>query len=320
MVSIEVNNLTKRFGGFTAVDQVSFSVEPGEIFGFLGPNGSGKSTTIRMLCSIIRPSDGQARVAGHDVRLAPELVKQNIGYMSQKFSLYPELSAEENFMFFSGIYGKNSEEISELRQKVFGSLGLTGLEDKIARELPGGFRQRLALACAISHQPKVLFLDEPTAGVDPAARRGFWGIIQKLAAGGMTIFVTTHYMDEAEYAGRLAFIYNGRMVALDTPARLKQSYGKKLYQLYGPPPLEAMERMASVKEACQVAPFGNALHISCDGSADLEPRIRTLMDGRKYSLEQITPSLEDVFVALIDRTLETPLYNAGRGGGEGSKP
>jgi ABC-2 type transport system ATP-binding protein len=175
------------------------------------------------------------------------------------------------------------------------------MEGKIAGELPGGFRQRLALACAISHGPKVLFLDEPTAGVDPAARRSFWSIIQKLAAGGMTIFVTTHYMDEAEYAGRLAFIYNGRIVALDTPARLKQSYGRKLYQLYGPPPLAAMERISAVKETCQVAPFGNTLHISCDRETDLAPKIKGLLSGQKYSLEQITPSLEDVFVALIDR-------------------
>jgi ABC-2 type transport system ATP-binding protein len=301
MNSIEVNNLTKRFGDFTAVDRVSFSVEPGEIFGFLGPNGSGKSTTIRMLCGIIRPSEGRATVAGHDIGLTPELVKQNIGYMSQKFSLYPELSASENFTFFSGIYGKDREQVVELQNRVFGSLGLLGMEGKIAGELPGGFRQRLALACAISHGPKVLFLDEPTAGVDPAARRSFWSIIQKLAAGGMTIFVTTHYMDEAEYAGRLAFIYNGRIVALDTPARLKQSYGRKLYQLYGPPPLAAMERISAVKETCQVAPFGNALHISCDRETDLAPKIKGLLSGQKYSLEQITPSLEDVFVALIDR-------------------
>jgi ABC-2 type transport system ATP-binding protein len=312
MNSIEVNNLTKRFGDFTAVDRVSFSVAPGEIFGFLGPNGSGKSTTIRMLCGIISPSEGRATVAGHDITASPELVKQNIGYMSQKFSLYSELSAEENFTFFSGIYGKTSEEIGELRQKVFGSLGLLGLEGRIAGDLPGGYRQRLALACAISHGPKVLFLDEPTAGVDPAARRSFWSIIQSLAAEGMTIFVTTHYMDEAEYAGRLAFIYNGKIVALDTPEKLKQDYRQKLYQLYGPPPLEMMEKISLVKEACQVAPFGNALHISCRPETDVAPRIKALLGDQKYTLEQITPSLEDVFVALIDRPLATPLSDAGQ--------
>ncbi len=304
MYTIEVDNLTKRFGDFTAVDRVSFSVAPGEIFGFLGPNGSGKSTTIRMLCGIIHPSHGRATVAGHDISASPELVKQSIGYMSQKFSLYPELSAEENFTFFSGIYGIISEEIGELRQKIFGSLGLFGLEDRIAGELPGGFRQRLALACAVSHGPKVLFLDEPTAGVDPAARRSFWNIIQKLASGGMTIFVTTHYMDEAEYASRLAFIYNGKIVALDSPEKLKQAYRNKLYQIYGPPPLEMMDRISSVKEACQVAPFGNALHISCEKGVELGPKIQTLLGDQKYSLCQIRPSLEDVFVALIDRPPE----------------
>lgn len=320
MYSIDVNNLTKRFGDFTAVDQVSFSVQPGEIFGFLGPNGSGKSTTIRMLCGIISPSAGRASVAGHDISANPELVKQNIGYMSQKFSLYPELSAGENFTFFSGIYGKTQDEIGELRQKVFGSLGLLGMEGRTAEDLPGGYRQRLALACAISHDPKVLFLDEPTAGVDPAARRSFWSIIQNLASEGMTIFVTTHYMDEAEHAGRLAFIYNGKIVALDTPEKLKQSYQQKLYQLYGPPPLEMMDRISGIKDVCQVAPFGNALHISCRPETDVAPRIKALLGGQKYTLEQITPSLEDVFVALIDQPLATPLSDVGRGEREGSKP
>jgi len=305
-------------------------VRRGEFFGFLGPNGAGKSTTIRMLCGILNPSGGRASVAGHDIGTNPELVKLNIGYMSQKFSLYPELSAEENFSFFSGIYGKSPDQMDELRQRVFGSLDLLGLEGRIAGDLPGGYRQRLALACAISHDPKVLFLDEPTAGVDPAARRSFWNIIQKLAAQGMTIFVTTHYMDEAEYAGRLAFIYNGKIVALDTPEKLKADYRHKLYQLYGPPPLEMMDRISGVKDVCQAAPFGNTLHISCSPETDVAARIKTLLGGQKYSLEQIAPSLEDVFVALIDQPLATPLSDAGqpdealakpgRGEGEWSTP
>jgi ABC-2 type transport system ATP-binding protein len=299
MPNIEVNSLTKRFGSFTAVDRVSFTVEPGEVFGFLGPNGSGKSTTIRMLCGILRPTSGTALVAGYDIISQTELVKGSIGYMSQKFSLYLELTVDENFTFFAGIYGLQPSAITRAKGKLFGQFGLAGLERTVARDLPVGFRQRLALACAIAHQPRILFLDEPTAGVDPAARRSFWDTVQSLARQGMTCLVTTHYMDEAEYADRLAFIYDGSLVALDSPPALKQGYRRKLYELSGLAPLPAMEQLAGLAGHCQLAPFGNALHLSCSPEIDPRPMVRAMLRGQSYRLEAIEPSLEDVFVSLI---------------------
>lgn len=299
MPSIEVQGLTKRFGDFTAVDGVSFSVEPGEVFGFLGPNGSGKSTAIRMLCGILRPTSGRAAVAGHDIVLDPDLVKRNIGYMSQRFSLYLELTVEENFSFFSGIYGLRPPEVVEARRRLFGRFGLSGLERTQARDLPGGYRQRLALSCAIAHRPKVLFLDEPTAGVDPAARRTFWDTVQSLAREGMSCLVSTHYMDEAEYADRLAFIYEGKLAAVDSPRALKHGYRLRLYELVGLPPLSAMETLAGLSRTCQMAPFGNTLHLSCAPDVDIKPLVRRALEGQPYRMTPIEPSLEDVFVSMI---------------------
>lgn len=299
MSSIDVHGLTKRFGDFTAVDDISFSVEPGEVFGFLGPNGSGKSTTIRMLCGILRPTSGQASIAGYDVIREPNLVKRHIGYMSQRFSLYMELTTEENFAFFAGIYGLRPLEVEQARTRLFQRFGMSGLEHVPAKDLPLGFRQRLALSCAIAHRPKVLFLDEPTAGVDPAARRYFWDTIQALASEGVACLVSTHYLDEAEYAGRLAFIYQGRLVALDTPAALKHGYRLRLYELTGLSPLSAMERLSGLSSVCQMAPFGNALHLSCLPEVDLKPLVRNALEGQPHRLAAIEPSLEDVFVSLI---------------------
>lgn len=299
MSSIAVHGLTKRFGDFTAVDDISFTVEPGEVFGFLGPNGSGKSTTIRMLCGILRPTSGRAEVAGHDIFLEPDLVKRNIGYMSQRFSLYLELTAGENFEFFAGIYGLRPPQAAEARHRLFQRFGLSPLERVLAKDLPGGYRQRLALACAIAHRPRVLFLDEPTAGVDPAARRSFWETVQSLAGEGMACLVSTHYLDEAEYAGRLAFIYQGKLAAVDTPGALKQAYRLKLYELTGPPPLEAMEKLSGLSGSCQMAPFGSALHLSCGQDFDPGPLVQRALAGQWYRLDAIEPSLEDVFVSLI---------------------
>ncbi len=243
--AVEVENLVKRFGDFVAVDKISMRVRRGEIFGFLGPNGAGKSTAIRILCGLLRPTSGSARVGGYDVALEPETVRQNIGYMSQKFSLYDDLTVEENLDFFGGVYGVPEDRRREREDYV---LRMAGLEDKrttMTRLLAGGWKQRLALGCAILHEPPILFLDEPTSGVDPIARRQFWDLIYQLSENGHTIFVTTHYMDEAEYCHRLALMYRGRVIALDTPAALKSTAGKASMEEVFVSTIEAEERGVS---------------------------------------------------------------------------
>jgi len=223
--AVVMEDLVKRFGDFVAVDHVSGRVERGEIFGFLGPNGAGKSTTIRILCGLLAPTEGVAVVGGLDVAKEPEAVRQRIGYMSQKFSLYDDLTVEENIDFFSGIYGVGDREARERKEYVLRMAGLLERRETMTHLLPGGWKQRLALGCAILHQPPILFLDEPTSGVDPIARRGFWDLIYELAAGGQTVFVTTHYMEEAEYCHRLALMYQGRVIALGAPEELKRTSG-----------------------------------------------------------------------------------------------
>ncbi len=222
--SVRVENLVKKFDDFVAVDHVTFNVEKGEIFGFLGSNGAGKSTTIRMLCGLLRPSGGKAWVGGFDVFSQSEKIKQNIGYMSQKFSLYDELTVEENIDFFSNIYSTPRGSLRQLKQEILEMAGLEERRNTMTRLLPRGWKQRLALGCAVLHQPPILFLDEPTSGVDPIARRQFWELIYQLSERGQTIFVTTHYMDEAEYCHRLALMHEGRIVALDTPEALREAY------------------------------------------------------------------------------------------------
>jgi ABC-2 type transport system ATP-binding protein len=221
--AVEIRNMVKRFGDFVAVDDVSLSVAKGEIFGFLGPNGAGKSTTIRMLCGLLTPTSGDASVAGFNVSTDPESIRRNIGYMSQKFSLYDDLTVEENINFFSGIYGVPRTERAARRQYVLDMAGLNQRHDTLTRLLSGGWKQRLALGCAILHDPPILFLDEPTSGVDPIARRAFWDLIYELSETGHTVFVSTHYMDEAEYCHRLALMYRGRVIALGTPEELKRA-------------------------------------------------------------------------------------------------
>ncbi|MBL8239677.1 MAG: ABC transporter ATP-binding protein [Bryobacterales bacterium] len=223
--AVEVNGLVKRFGDFVAVDQVSLTVAKGEIFGFLGPNGAGKSTTIRILCGLLAPTAGVASVNGFDVGTQPESVKRSIGYMSQKFSLYDDLTVEENLNFFCGVYGVPSEKRAERKNYALDMAGLHGKRDVMTRLLAGGWKQRLALGTAILHDPPILFLDEPTSGVDPIARRAFWDLIDQLSHAGRTIFVTTHYMDEAEYCHRIALIYKGKAIAMDSPRALKQQMG-----------------------------------------------------------------------------------------------
>ncbi|MCP5113489.1 MAG: ABC transporter ATP-binding protein [bacterium] len=223
--AVVCEDLVKRFGEFVAVDHVSCTVERGEIFGFLGPNGAGKSTTIRILCGLLTPTEGKALVGGLDVRTAAERIRQRIGYMSQRFSLYDDLTVEENISFFAGIYGVPDDVVKDREEYVLEMAGLTEKRRTMTRLLPGGWKQHLALGCAILHQPAILFLDEPTSGVDPIARRGFWDLIYQLAAGGQTVFVTTHYMEEAEYCHRLALMHQGRVIALGAPAELKREHG-----------------------------------------------------------------------------------------------
>lgn len=304
MNAVEVKDLVKTFGDFVAVDHISFQVGKGEIFGFLGPNGAGKSTTIRILCGLLAPSGGSASVAGFDVSQEPETVRRNIGYMSQKFSLYDDLKVEENLDFFSGIYSV-PKEIREERKRYV--LRMAGLEDRrgmITRLLPGGWKQRLALGCAILHQPPILFLDEPTSGVDPIARRGFWDLIYQLSEAGHTIFVSTHYMDEAEYCHRLALMYRGKIIALDTPENLKKALPlHALYQLESSNIPESMKALEADPAVLDVAVFGSGLHVMLKDPATSAARIRSDLEQRGIEirvLEPILPSMEDVFVALIE--------------------
>jgi ABC-2 type transport system ATP-binding protein len=295
----------KRFGDFVAVDRVSLEVAPGEIFGFLGPNGAGKSTTIRILCGLLSPSSGRATVGGFDVATQPEEIRQNIGYMSQKFSLYDDLTVEENIEFFGGIYGVSDKDLPTRRDYV---LQMAGLEEKrkaMTRLLSGGWKQRLALGCAILHQPPILFLDEPTSGVDPIARRNFWDLIYQLSEAGQTVFVTTHYMDEAEYCHRLALMYGGRVIALGSPAELKKSLGAgHLLSLETSELFASLTSLSGQPGILDIAVFGGGLHVKVDDEAQAEETIRRVLGSKNIriaAMEPISPTMEDVFVSLIEK-------------------
>jgi ABC-2 type transport system ATP-binding protein len=240
--AVEVEDLVKKFGDFVAVDHIFMRVRRGEIFGFLGPNGAGKSTAIRILCGLLRPTSGVARVSGFDVSREPETVRQHIGYMSQKFSLYDDLTVEENLDFFGGVYGVPDNRRQEREEFALRMAGLLDRRATPTHLLAGGWKQRLALGCAILHEPPILFLDEPTSGVDPIARREFWDLIYQFSEKGHTVFVTTHYMDEAEYCHRLALMYKGKIIALDTPAALRQAEGKGSMEEVFVSMIEAEER------------------------------------------------------------------------------
>ena len=301
--SVEVHDLVKRFGDFMAVDHVSFAVRRGEIFGFLGPNGAGKSTTIRMLCGLLTPAEGRARVGGFDVATESEAIKRSIGYMSQKFSLYDDLEVGENIEFFSGIYGVPEERRAARTDYVLRMAGLEERRHSMTRLLAGGWKQRLALGCAILHEPPILFLDEPTSGVDPIARRGFWELIYQLSEAGNTIFVSTHYMDEAEYCHRVALMYRGKIIALGAPAELKRSLtGHHLLALETSDSLGTMKGLEGFDGVRDVAVFGAGLHVTVD-DAGAAPAIRarlTSLGIETRRLESIEPSMEDVFVAMIE--------------------
>jgi ABC-2 type transport system ATP-binding protein len=302
---IEVDNLVKRFGAFTAVDGLGFSVEEGEVFGLLGSNGAGKSTAIRMLCGLLTPTSGTARVLDLDVGRDAEALKRRIGYMTQRFSLYEDLTVRQNLEFFGGVYGLRGKALDDRRGWALRTAGLEGKEDLLTRSLPGGWKQRLALACAVLHAPRVVFLDEPTGGVDPLSRRRFWQLIDSMAGEGVTLIVTTHYLDEAERCDRIALMHAGRLIALGTVPELKDVFaGRVLLEVACPRFLEAQERLESVDGVLEVSVFGTRLHVVAQDAAEARRRIleRLERDGNAPArVERIVPSLEDVFIHLIER-------------------
>ncbi len=302
--AVVVEELTKRFGDFTAVDHISFTVPRGEVFGFLGPNGAGKSTTIRMLCGILTPTSGRGRVVGYDIMQESEQIKQRIGYMSQKFSLYEDLTVEENIEFYADVYGVPLARMAERKSWILGMAGLRDRTGSLTRELAAGWKQRLALGCAVVHEPEVLFLDEPTAGVDPVSRRAFWDLIYTVAGQGVTVFVTTHYMDEAEHCDRLGLIYGGKLIALGAPADLKaRAASGTLLEVAARPLMEALEVLEAEPRVSDVAVFGSSLHAVVPYEPQPAAVVRNALTEAGVSVisvEPISASLEDAFVALIE--------------------
>jgi ABC-2 type transport system ATP-binding protein len=303
--AIAVNGLTRRFGDFLAVDDVSFDVRPGEIFGFLGANGAGKSTTIRMLCGLLRPTAGTALVGGVDVARDPEGVKLRIGYMSQKFSLYEALTVDQNIRFFGGVYGLEGRQFAQRRAFALEMAGLRGRESTRTRDLAGGWRQRLALGCAILHEPPIVFLDEPTGGVDPVSRRQFWRLIDHLSQQGTTVLVTTHYLDEAEHCHRIAVMSAGRLAALGTTRELKQVFaGRPIVEIQAPSAIAAMRALDAMPEVEKTSLFGTAVHAVLR-SRDVDPRqvgAQLAAAGvHAGAVVPVEPSLEDVFLEVVER-------------------
>jgi len=297
--AIEVRNLTRQFGDFTAVNNISFSVRKGEIFGFLGPNGAGKSTTIRMLCGILLPSGGEGHVAGFNIRTQSEKIKQHIGYMSQKFSLYPDLSAEENLDFFAGAYSVPLRDLRARKEELLDMVGLKSRRSDVTSLLTGGWRQRLALACALIHNPPIIFLDEPTSGVDPLSRRDFWDTIQTLSRKGITTLVTTHYMEEAEYCQRLALISSGSIIAKGTPQELKESFDYRIYYVECSDLIRSLEILSKEPIFNDTSLWGSGLHVVSTSREGVEKIIRDALEKEQIDISLIKPadiSLEDVFV------------------------
>lgn len=303
--AIEVRHLTRRFGAFVAVDDVSFEVGTGEIFGFLGSNGAGKSTTIRMLCGLLRPTSGTAIVGGIDVSADPEGVKRRIGYMSQRFSLYELLTVDQNIRFFGGVYGLSPERLEARRAFVIEMAGLQGREHMLARDLAGGWRQRLALGCAILHEPAILFLDEPTGGVDPLSRRQFWRLIDDRAASGVTVLVTTHYLDEAERCHRVTLIHAGRLAALGTVAQVKQVFaGRPIVEVRTARATDAMRALDQMPDVEKTSLFGTAVHAVLRNARLTPEALAEQLRARGIpvdSVEPAVPSLEDVFLDVVER-------------------
>ena len=302
--AVSARDLTRRFGDFTAVDRVTFDVEAGRIFGFLGPNGAGKTTTIRMLIGLLVPTSGEGHVDGLDIRTESEAIKLRIGYMSQLFSLYGDLTVDENIRFFAGLYGVTGERLARRRVAVLALAGLAAEHDRLTADLPLGFKQRLALGCAVIHEPPLLFLDEPTSGVDPVSRRAFWDLIYGLADRGTPVFVSTHYMEEAEYCHRLALMNRGRVIALDTPAALRALMTEPLLEIttdHGPAVAQLLQGAPGVIEA---AMFGRDVHVmvhDADAAARDLPALLAATGHAVRGVQPVRPSLEDVFVALVRR-------------------
>ena len=298
-VAVETRKLTKKFGEFTAVDHITMTIEEGSVYGFLGPNGSGKSTTIRMLCGLLAPTSGVGLVLGMDLTKEGKKIKNQVGYMSQKFSLYPELTVIENLELYSGLYGLKGAEKKNRIDEMLVLAGLQGREDEYTKLLSGGWRQRLALGCSILHKPKILFLDEPTSGVDPKARRLFWDIIYDLADNGTTVMVTTHFMDEAEHCDKVAFIYFGGLIADDTPANLKTMIPGKLYEVESESGIELLGRIqqGEVKDVMDAYLFGEKLHLLVGKDSDIESK--EMFKGSV--MKEIPPSMDDVFAYLVKK-------------------
>ena len=302
-MAVEVHELSKRFGDFVAVDRVTFAVATGEVFGFLGPNGAGKTTTIKMLNGLLAPTSGSGRVAGFDITRERRSIKSSIGYMSQLFSLYGDLTVDENIDFFAGLYGVGGSRLAARRAWVIEMAGLAGERDRPAGELALGWKQRLALGCAVLHEPPILFLDEPTSGVDPISRRRFWDLIYDLAEGGTTVFVTTHYMEEAEACHRLALMNRGRLIALDTPAGLRAAAREQLLELRTPDAIAALAALDGAPGVLRAGLFGRDLHVTVadreSALAALPPRLAE-RGVAVTGLREIAPSLEDVFISLVE--------------------
>ena len=303
--AVEAVELTKQFDSFTAVDRVSFTVRRGEIFGFLGPNGAGKTTTIRMLLGLIIPTAGRATVLGFDIIRQVGEIQQRIGYMSQRFSLYDDLTVAENLNFFGGTYGVRRKRLQERKAYVLTMAGLHGRENELAGNLSGGWRQRLALGCAILHEPEMIFLDEPTAGVDPISRREFWDLLYDLSDEGRTIFVTTHYMDEAEHCHRLAFIQRGQIVALGSPEEIKlEKMRGQVMEIDCAAPEVAMGLLRETGLFDEVSLYGALIHVVAEGAEAHQPQVKAVLQQagvEMRSVEIIAPSLEDVFIAAVKR-------------------
>ena len=308
---IRARNLQRRFGSLLAVDGLTFNVQQGEVFALLGPNGSGKTTTIRMLCGILAPSGGQGQVLGYDIAVEGERIKSSIGYMSQRFALYEDLSVQENLEFYGGIYSVPRTRLRQRVTELVGMAGLEGREHQLAGTLSGGWKQRLALGCAIVHEPPLLFLDEPTAGVDPISRRRFWRMIYGLAQSGVTVFLTTHYLDEAEHAHRVAMMFNGRLMALDTPEGVKRAaISGRLMELECSPVMEALAILEETPGVLETALYGLVFHVHLDLGLSPEALRNHLEVAGLHvgSLRPIAPTLEDAFISMLSRT------NQGEGG------
>lgn len=304
MNAIEVKDLTKQFGKFTAVDRVSFNVEKGEVFGFLGANGAGKSTTIKMLCGILEPTSGDALVAGYSVMNEPDKVKRSIGYMSQRFSLYDDLTVEENINFFGGVYGLEGDELRQRKKWVLEIANLEGKQKLLTGSLPGGIKQRLALGTAVIHRPGIVFLDEPTSGVDPISRRNFWELINDLSAEGTTVLVTTHYLEEAEYCNNIILINAGKLIAEGTSKVLKTEYIKNpIFEIECDRVVDALEIMEKQEFVGETSIFGNQIHLIVNNKFENKDQVASLLKRNGITvkrIDQIVPTLEDVFIHLLE--------------------